>query len=109
LLEAAREVKSWGPQVVIVKQPAHGCSLLTKDGYFALPGYPLEAVVDPTGAGDAFAGAFLGCLDLFPGKDLNEAILRRAVTYATVVASFCAEDFGVRRLIRLSQREVDQR
>jgi sugar/nucleoside kinase (ribokinase family) len=109
LLEAAREVSSWGPKIVVVKQGAHGCSLLTPDGYYALPGYPLEAVVDPTGAGDAFAGAFLGCLDLFPGKELNEAIVRRAITYASVVASFCAEDFGARRLIRLSQREVDQR
>jgi sugar/nucleoside kinase (ribokinase family) len=109
LLKASKEILSWGPQAVVVKRGPHGCSLLTKDGYFTLPGYPLEQITDPTGAGDAFAGAFLGCLDLFPGDELNEAILRRAVTYGSVVASFCVEEFGARRMLRLSEREIEHR
>ncbi|MGH2956595.1 MAG: PfkB family carbohydrate kinase [Solirubrobacterales bacterium] len=109
LLEASQEIMSWGPQAVVVKRGPHGCSLLTRDGYYTLPGYPLEQIADPTGAGDAFAGAFMGCLDLFPGAELNEAILRRAVTYGSVVASFCVEEFGARRLARLSEREIEHR
>jgi sugar/nucleoside kinase (ribokinase family) len=109
LLKASKEIMSWGPQAVVVKRGPHGCSLLTKDGYYTLPGYPLEEIADPTGAGDAFAGAFMGCLDLYPGTELNESILRRAVTYGSVVASFCVEEFGARRLATLNEREIEHR
>lgn len=109
LLNAAREIMSWGPQAVVVKHGEHGCSLLTRNGYFALPGYPLEEVADPSGSGDAFAGAFLGYLDLVPSLELNESMLRRGMTYGSVVASFCVADFGARRVARLTEREIEHR
>ena len=109
LLEASREIQSWGPQVVAVKQGEYGCSLLTRDGYFALPGYPLDSVVDPTGSGDSFAGGVTGYLDLVRGGALTEEAVRRAVTYGIVMASFAVEDFGSRRSADLSRHEIDHR
>lgn len=109
LLDASREIQSWGPKVVVVKRGEYGCSLLTGEGYFALPGYPLETVVDPTGSGDSFAGGLIGYLDLVPHQELNEAAMRRAVSYGTVMASFCVEEFGARRTAALSRREIDHR
>ncbi|HVE67318.1 MAG TPA: PfkB family carbohydrate kinase [Solirubrobacteraceae bacterium] len=109
LLEASREIQSWGPEVVVVKQGEYGCSLLTSDGYFALPGYPLETVVDPTGGGDAFAGGVTGYLDLVGGGRLTEEVMRRAVTHGIVMASFAVEDFGSRRTAALGQHEIDHR
>ena len=109
LLEASREIQSWGPGAVLIKRGEYGCSLLTPDGYFALPGYPLETVVDPTGSGDSFAGGLIGFLDLLPHHELSETVLRRAVTYASVMASFCVEDFGARRTSALSRHEIDHR
>jgi hypothetical protein len=99
----------WGPRAVVLRLGEYGCALLTPDGYFSLPGYPLEAAADPTGCGDAFAGGFLGYLDRVPGDRLTEEVLRRAVTYGSVMSSYCYEEFGVRRIARLSEREVDYR
>jgi sugar/nucleoside kinase (ribokinase family) len=109
LLDASREIQSWGPKVVVVKRGDNGCSLLTPDGYFALPGYPLETVVDPTGSGDSFAGGFIGYLDRVTQAELTEAALRGAATYGTIMASFCVEDFGARRTTGLTQYEIDHR
>jgi sugar/nucleoside kinase (ribokinase family) len=109
LLHAAREIAAWGPRAVVLKLGEYGCALLTEEGYFSLPGYPLEAVADPTGAGDAFAGGFLGYLDLTPGVDLTEEVLRRAVTYGSVMASYCVERFGTGRIAGLTDREVSYR
>jgi sugar/nucleoside kinase (ribokinase family) len=109
LLDASQEIKSWGPKAVVIKRGEYGCSLLTGDGYFALPGYPLETVVDPTGSGDSFAGGLIGYMDLVPDHELSEAALRRAVTYGTVMASFCVEDFGAGRTAGLTRREIDHR
>jgi sugar/nucleoside kinase (ribokinase family) len=109
LLRAAREVMSWGPRAVVLRFGEYGCALLTEDGYFSLPGFPLEESADPTGAGDAFAGAFLGYLDLVPGGKLTEEVLRRAVTYGSVMSSYCFEDFGPQRLARLTEHEVSYR
>lgn len=106
LLEAAREIMSWGPLAVVLKLGEYGCALLHEDGYFALPGYPLEETRDPTGTGDALAGGFLGYLDRVPGWRLTPDVLRRAVTYGSVMASYCAEDFGSRRLRGISEHEV---
>ena len=106
LLEAAREITSWGPLAVVLKLGEYGCALLHADGYFALPGYPLEETRDPTGTGDALAGGFLGYLDRVPGWRLTPDVLRRAVTYGSVMASYCAEDFGARRLTGISEHEV---
>src|SRR5712692_5734524 len=108
LLKAARELASWGPRAVVLKLGEHGCAVLYEDRYFSLPGYPLEQMADPTGAGDAFAGGFLGYLDIGP-RDLTPEVLRRAVTYGAVMGSYCVEDFGARRIARLSPHELDYR
>jgi sugar/nucleoside kinase (ribokinase family) len=108
LARAARAVMKLGPRAVIAKQGEYGAALFTEAGFFALPGFPLEDVRDPTGAGDSFAGGFLGYLD---GEDcdLDEAHLRRAMGYGTVLASFNVEEFGTERVARLSREEIDER
>jgi sugar/nucleoside kinase (ribokinase family) len=109
LLAAARKIVSWRPRAVALRLGEYGCALLTPGGYFSIPGYPLEHAADPTGAGDAFAGAMLGYLDRSPGDWSGDETLRRAVTYGCVLSSFCFEDFGVRRLVDLSSHEIDYR
>ena len=93
---------------MVAKQGEYGAALFTQDGFFALPGFPLEDVRDPTGAGDSFAGGFLGYLDSHDG-DLDEACLRRAMGYGTVLASFNVEEFGTERVSRLNREEIDAR
>src|SRR5947207_662699 len=90
LLRAARDVMAMGPRMVVAKQGEYGAALYTQDSVFALPAYPLETVVDPTGAGDSFAGGFLGYLDAH-GDDVDEQGLRRAMTYGSAMASFNVE------------------
>jgi sugar/nucleoside kinase (ribokinase family) len=109
LLRAARDVMAMGPRIVIAKQGEYGAALYTKEGFFALPAYPLETVVDPTGAGDSFAGGFLGYLDAEAGSELSDQTLRRAMTYGSVMASFNVEEFGTERVQRLTEDEVTQR
>jgi sugar/nucleoside kinase (ribokinase family) len=109
LLRAARDVMEMGPRMVVAKQGEYGAALYTKDGFFALPAYPLETVVDPTGAGDSFAGGFLGYLDAESDGGLSDHTLRRAMTYGSVMASFNVEEFGTERLQRLTQEEINQR
>ena len=108
LARAARAVMGHGPRAVVAKQGEYGAALFTEGGFFALPGFPLEDVRDPTGAGDSFAGGFLGYLDSQPGE-LDEMTLRRAMGYGTVLASFNVEDFGTERVARLSREEIDER
>jgi sugar/nucleoside kinase (ribokinase family) len=108
LAKAARAVMERGPSAVVAKQGEYGAALFTADGFFALPGFPLEDVRDPTGAGDSFAGGFLGYLDSHDGE-IDEAGLRRAMGYGTVLASFNVEDFGTERVARLSRGEIDER
>jgi len=108
LARAARAVMALGPQAVIAKQGEYGAALFTENGFFALPGFPLEEVRDPTGAGDSFAGGFFGYLDGTDGE-LDEAQLRRAMGYGTVLASFNVEEFGTERVSRLSREEIDER
>ena len=108
LARAARAVMELGPRAVIAKQGEYGAALFTEDGFFALPGFPLEDVRDPTGAGDSFAGGFFGYLD-GQGGDLDETHLRRAMGYGTVLASFNVEEFGTERVSRLSREEIDER
>ena len=107
LVKAAREVMAMGPSTVVAKQGEYGAALFTQDGFFALPAYPLEAVMDPTGAGDSFAGGFLGYLA--SRTDSSDEELRRAMTYGSVLASFNVEQFGTERVRRLSREEIDQR
>ena len=97
-----------GPRAVVAKQGEYGAALFTEDGFFALPGFPLEDVRDPTGAGDSFAGGFFGYLDSHEGE-LDDACLRRAMGYGTVLASFNVEEFGTERVARLTREEIDER
>ncbi|HET9153469.1 MAG TPA: PfkB family carbohydrate kinase [Solirubrobacterales bacterium] len=108
LARAARAVMDQGPRAVVAKQGEYGAALFTEDGFFALPGFPLEDVRDPTGAGDSFAGGFFGYLDGVEGE-LDDAALRRAMGYGTVLASFNVEEFGTERVSRLSREEIDER
>jgi sugar/nucleoside kinase (ribokinase family) len=108
LLAAARELMAMGPRVVVAKQGEYGAALYTEEGFFALPAYPLEEVMDPTGAGDSFAGGFLGYVDA-QERSLDETTLRRAMTYGSVLASFNVEEFGTERVRRLSREEIDER
>jgi len=108
LARAARAVMELGPRAVVAKQGEYGAALFTPDGFFALPGIPLEDVRDPTGAGDSFAGGFLGYLDGHEGE-LDEASLRRAMGYGTVLASFNVERFGTERVAALTREEIDGR
>ncbi len=108
LARAARAVMELGPRAVVAKQGEYGAALFTSDGFFALPGFPLEDVRDPTGAGDSFAGGFIGYLDGQEGE-LDEACLRRAMGYGTVLASFNVEQFGTERVAALSREEIEER
>jgi sugar/nucleoside kinase (ribokinase family) len=108
LLKAATAVRAMGPRVVIAKQGEYGAALFTEEGFFALPAYPLETVRDPTGAGDSFAGGLMGYLDS-QGGGLDDAALRRAMTYGSTLASFWVEEFGCERAERLTREEIDER
>jgi sugar/nucleoside kinase (ribokinase family) len=109
LVRAAREVTALGPRMVVAKQGEYGAALFTADSFFALPGYPLEEVVDPTGAGDSFAGGFLGYLDSIAGEEPSDQELRRAMTYGSVLASFNVEQFGTERVQALTHGEINRR
>ena len=109
LVRAARSVMAMGPDIVVAKQGEYGAALLTEEGFFALPGYPLEEVLDPTGAGDSFAGGLLGYLDAHSGEPLSDDLIRRAMTYGSVLASFNVEEFGTERIQRLTHQEINDR
>lgn len=108
LSRAAAAVMEMGPRAVVAKQGEYGAALFSEAGFFALPGFPLEDVRDPTGAGDSFAGGFFGYLDSCDGE-LDDAALRQAMGYGTVLASFNVEEFGTERVSRLSREEIDER
>ena len=108
LARAARALMDLGPRAVVAKQGEYGSALFTERGFFALPGFPLEEVRDPTGAGDSFAGGFLGYLDGH-GGEIDESCLRQAMAYGTVLASFNVEEFGTERVASLSREEIDER
>ncbi len=119
LVSAAAELLSWEPvgpagrplSAIVAKQGEYGASLITRDGFFALPAYPLETVVDPTGAGDTFAGGFVGYIaaNLAERDQLGDELLRRAMAHASVLASFNVEEFGTDRVARLTREEIDAR
>ena len=107
IVKAARAIRAMGPSILVVKKGEHGVVMFTDEGSFAAPAYPLEEVFDPTGAGDTFAGGFLGYLAGARGVD--EGALRRAVIMGSTLASFCVEAFSLDRLLRLARPEIDAR
>jgi sugar/nucleoside kinase (ribokinase family) len=109
LARAARAVMDMGPRIVVAKRGEYGAVLFTPEGFFALPGFLLEDVRDPTGAGDSFAGGFLGYLDMQGTDDPSPEALRRAMAYGTVLASFNVEEFGTERVARLTENEITER
>jgi sugar/nucleoside kinase (ribokinase family) len=112
LRQAAARILDMGPHTLVIKRGEYGAILFRKDGHFVAPGYLLEEVFDPTGAGDCFAGGFIGYL---AGRGIDRAVaidpveLRRAVIYGSVMGSFCCEKFGVDRFRTLTREEIDAR
>ena len=134
LVSAAREVLSWtpsggvgaaggadavdgagaagGPQIIVAKQGEYGAALITRERFFALPAFPLETVVDPTGAGDTFAGGFVGYLAAHLGEgggEISDELLRAAMAHGSALASFNVEEFGTERVVRLTDAEIAAR
>ena len=108
LVRAAHRAIDLGPRVVIAKQGEYGSAMITRDGYFGLTAYPTTDIVEPTGAGDTFAGGLMGYLAA-EGGDSDDATLRRAMAYGTACASFNVEGFGSERLYELERAEIDAR
>jgi sugar/nucleoside kinase (ribokinase family) len=112
LARAARALMAMGPRVVVAKRGEYGAALFTGDDFFAIPGYPVEDVRDPSGAGDSVAAGFLGSLDgqrATVGDRFDAATLRQAMAYGSVMASFNVEEFGTERVQRLRAEEIDER
>ena len=108
--KAAADVRKRGPKRVIVKRGEHGALLFDDDGIFAVPGFPLEDVVDPTGAGDSFAGGFIGALASESHTPaLSHAAVRRAMVFGTATASFCVEAVGTARVSMLTSADIERR
>ena len=107
LLRAAKHIFKMGPSTLVVKRGEHGAMLVDKNGVFCVPAFPLEEPHDPTGAGDSFAGGFMGYL---AGADsASDASLRRAMVYGSVLGSFTVERFGLERLLKLKRPEIHAR
>jgi sugar/nucleoside kinase (ribokinase family) len=104
---AARAILKWGPKMLIIKKGEHGALLITKNDFFAIPGYPIEVVRDPTGAGDSFAGGMMGYLA--QTDNLSVKNLKQALLYGNVVASFTIEEFGLEGLKDTSRKQVRDR
>ena len=109
LVRAARAVLHMGPKVVVAKQGEYGAAMFTREGFFGLPAYPTAEVVDPTGAGDSFAGGFMGYLAAHADEEFGEELFRRAMAYGTALASFNVEAFGCERLQDLTPDEITER
>jgi sugar/nucleoside kinase (ribokinase family) len=107
LVKAARAISAMGPTTVVVKRGEYGALMVSHGAFFVVPAYPLDAVYDPTGAGDTFAGGFMGYLAKQGQADA--ATMRRAIVFGSVMASFTVEDFSLNRLARLTQAEIDER
>jgi sugar/nucleoside kinase (ribokinase family) len=107
LIKAARTVAAMGPKTVAVKRGEYGALMISDGAFFIVPAFPLESVYDPTGAGDAFAGGFMGYLAA--QNRIDGATARRALVYGSVMASFTVEDFSLNRLVRLKPEEIGER
>jgi sugar/nucleoside kinase (ribokinase family) len=106
---AAEELLRWGLKAVVAKQGKYGAALFSEEGFFALPAYPLAEVIDPTGAGDSFAGGFVGYVAAQADEPLSHDLLARAMAYGTALASYNVEEFGTERVARLTTDEVSER
>jgi len=107
IVKSARAIRALGPRTLVIKKGEHGVLMFSDQGSFAAPAYPLEDVFDPTGAGDTFAGGFLGYLA--GSETVDEDTLRRAVVMGSTLASFCVEAFSLDRLLTLKRAEIDER
>ncbi|HSY75391.1 MAG TPA: PfkB family carbohydrate kinase [Bacteroidia bacterium] len=107
LVKAAQKILGMGPKFLIIKKGEHGALLFNKEQVFFAPALPLEDVFDPTGAGDSFAGGFIGYLD--KSKDISFDNMKRAIIFGSAIASFCVEKFGIERLLELTDEEVEER
>lgn len=107
LIRAGRKLLDFGPDLVMVKKGEHGAFLWSKDFFYAIPAYPIEEVVDPTGAGDSFAGGVMGYLA--QAGEVTPEQLRRAMIYGSVVASFNVEDFSLNRFRQIERHDIDAR
>jgi sugar/nucleoside kinase (ribokinase family) len=108
-VSGARDIIAMGPSAVVVKQGKYGAGLVTEDGTFWLPAFPLDDVADPTGAGDTFAGGFVGFIAAHPEEPVTIELLRRAMAYGTALASYNVEEFGTERVARLTGEEIAAR
>jgi sugar/nucleoside kinase (ribokinase family) len=109
LISAAHEILGWGPSVVVAKQGEYGSALVTRDDFFALPAYPLHQVIDPTGAGDSFAGGFAGFIASQIDDGVTPPVLRNAMAYGTAIASFNVERFGTEGVEAVDAQSVRAR
>src|ERR671917_818826 len=109
LVRAARKLLDMGPRVVVAKQGEYGSAMFTRDGVFGLPSYPTPDVVDPTGAGDTFAGGFMGYVAAHADREITDDVLRTAMAYGTAMASFNVEAFGTERMQTLTHDEIAER
>jgi len=107
LVKAANRIRAMGPKTLVVKRGEYGVLLFNEGRCFAAPAYPLEAVFDPTGAGDTFAGGFIGYLA--EQGSLSDAALRQAIVFGSTLGSFCVEEFGTERLVRLTAEDIRAR
>jgi len=107
LIKAAKALLAQGPRLVIIKRGEYGCSLFSRNFSFYVPAYLLETIADPTGAGDTFAGGFLGYLASSP--KINESALKKAVAYGTIMASYTVEDFSLNKLFKLKKSDINKR
>jgi len=107
LIKASKMIRKLGPEILIIKKGEHGAMLFTDDTIFSAPAYPMETIFDPTGAGDSFAGGFIGYL--FKSRDLSPNSLKAAVIYGSSMASFCVEKFSTKGLEDLSYLQVQDR
>ncbi|MDD2679363.1 MAG: PfkB family carbohydrate kinase [Candidatus Omnitrophica bacterium] len=107
LIQAAKRLRSFGPRMILIKKGEHGVLFYSDKFVFSLPGYPAEKVIDPTGAGDTFAGGFMGYLA--KAKIINMQNIRKALVLGTIAASFNIEDFGLNRTARLTLKDLNKR
>ncbi|MEM9984076.1 MAG: PfkB family carbohydrate kinase [Bacteroidota bacterium] len=107
LVKAAKSILALGPKYLVIKKGEHGALLFKEDEVFSAPGLPLEEVFDPTGAGDTFAGGFIG--HLAQSEEVSFRTMKQAVIYGSALASFCVEKFGPERLMNLNQTEIQSR